>query len=308
MSLKASIICPICGEEIFSDYTACPYCGTTLVDIEYGIPPQVEEKEKPKANTICRKCGAELPEGSVFCGKCGTPVKRVCPKCQTELNDEQEYCPSCGAKYSELSENDRKAKTRKVEISGISIPKLDIKNNKLFKRIVAGIAAFVVILFVGMSYRTSKYKSDMENVSNLMLNSAANAEEAANLIRAVWYNTIYEKSDSKTDKYTKETKYSFYDDFNDSLNNLFSDPTFRGSITLIEIDQAGINKEMKSLKNPPKKYEDAYEDLKELYDNYYNLAELATNPTGSLKSFTEDFNEYDNAFIKSYDRMQSHFE
>ena len=54
-----------------------------------------------------------------------------------------------------------------------------------------------------------------------MLNGASQAESAGGLIHDVWYNTIYDKYDSTTYKYTNgET------DFNDSLKNLFSDKDF----------------------------------------------------------------------------------
>lgn len=35
-----------------------------------------------------------------------------------------------------------------------------------------------------------------------MLDGAAKAENAGNLIKSVWYNAIYEERDTETDKYT----------------------------------------------------------------------------------------------------------
>lgn len=37
-----------------------------------------------------------------------------------------------------------------------------------------------------------------------MLDGAAKAENAGNIIKSVWYNVIYQESDSKTDKSSKE--------------------------------------------------------------------------------------------------------
>lgn len=42
----------------------------------------------------------------------------------------------------------------------------------------------------------------MKYVSYTMLDGAAKAENAGNLIKSVWYNAIYEERDTETDKYT----------------------------------------------------------------------------------------------------------
>ena len=44
------------------------------------------------------------------------------------------------------------------------------------------------------------YELDMSIVRLSMLASAAEAEDAGNLIKSVWYNAIYEESDFETDK------------------------------------------------------------------------------------------------------------
>ena len=65
---------------------------------------------------------------------------------------------------------------------------------------------------------------------------------------------------------------------------------------------------MKNLKNPPEGYEDAYDDLKSLYDWYTKLTELAVNPSGNLTSYTSDYNEADQGFMNAYKTMQMHFD
>ena len=52
------------------------------------------------------------------------------------------------------------------------------------------------------------YGENLERVTYLMLDGAADAETCGNLIKNVWYNAIYEVSDSKTDKYTRP-RYHF---------------------------------------------------------------------------------------------------
>lgn len=61
---------------------------------------------------------------------------------------------------------------------------------------------------------------------------------------------------------------------------------------------------MKVLKNPPKKYEEAYSVLKTFYDNYVKLTNSVVNPTGSLKTFSEEFNQYDTDTVNAFENMK----
>ena len=100
-----------------------------------------------------------------------------------------------------------------------------------------------------------------------MLDGVAKAENAGNLIKSVWYNAIYEERNSET-------------------------------------DQSEVTNLMKQLKEPPKKYEEAYSVLKVYYDNYLKMTKIVTSPTGSLNTFSEDFNTYDNNTVDSYEKMK----
>ena len=93
-------------------------------------------------------------------------------------------------------------------------------------------------------------------------------------------------------------------DFNDALGNLFSDEEFKNVISGIKSNQNEVTELMKLLKNPPKEYEEAYLALKAYYDDYLILTKMVISPTGSLSSFSEDFNNADNASVKSYENMK----
>ena len=143
----------------------------------------------------------------------------------------------------------------------------------------------------------------METVSFTMLDGAAKAENAGNLIKSVWYNAIYEERNGETDKYTMKNG-KFVDDFNDALSELFTDENFSNSISEIVTNQSEVANLMKQLKEPPKKYEEAYSVLKIYYDNYLKMTKIVINPTGSLNTFSEDFNTYDNNTVDSYEKMK----
>ena len=140
-----------------------------------------------------------------------------------------------------------------------------------------------------------------------MLYGASDAESAGNLIKKVWHNAIYEERDTETDKYTKPKGY-FSGDFNDALALLFSDTSFSVKIQDIKINQASVKNMMKDLQNPPDEYESAYDSLKDLYDAYLDLTNLAINPTGSLQSFSNSFNDADSKLLKCYNAMEIYAE
>jgi hypothetical protein len=150
---------------------------------------------------------------------------------------------------------------------------------------------------------SAQYEDDLEVASYTMLLGAIEAEEAGNLIKKVWYHSIYEERDSETDKFTRPNGY-FLDDFNDALSNLFVDSGFRSTVASIESNQETVAGLMKRLKNPPEEHEESYEALKELYDAYTALTNLATNPTGSLTTFSENFNRADSEVANCYDAME----
>ena len=147
------------------------------------------------------------------------------------------------------------------------------------------------------------YYSDMEYVSYTRIDGAAKAETAGNLIRSVWANAIYKERDNETDRYTMKNG-RFVDDFNDALDNLFADENFIADISEIETNQFEVTDLMKKLKNPPQKYEEAYAVLNVYYSNYLKMTKAVVTPTGSLNTFSEEFNTYDNDTVDSYERMR----
>lgn len=267
----ALINCRNCGKEISDKALICPGCGF-----------QFEEKtETNEANlTLCEECGEVIAEGSDACSKCGCPVSKEIVK---------------------------EAIPQKVELTSVNLP----INKKLAKKhkMLAAIVAIIIVLtsIVGIAVKGNKkkeYYNNLESATNLMLEGAADAENACNLIKSVWYNTIYEEYDSKTDKYTRSNGYGFNDDFNDSLQALFSDQDFKDTITDIEVNQNSVARYMKDLQNPPEEYKEAYDAIKKLYDSYLELSNLAVNPTGSLQTFSNNFNSADSETLQNYEAMK----
>lgn len=241
----------------------------------------------------CPNCGQTISDKAIFCPHCKhrnadvSAIDAVCPECGTQFTSEQSFCPACGCPKS--MNTPEKKRHKGIIITAIILPIVII---------IGFLGAFAID-----KGKAAVYYDHLETVTYKMLDGAANAESAGNLIKSVWYNAIYEKRDAATDKYTlKDGK--FVDDFNDALGNLFSDEEFRESISAIQSNQDEVVKLLKQLKNPPKKYEEAYAALKTYYDNYLALTKMVINPTGSLQSFSDEFNDADAATVHSYEKMK----
>lgn len=207
----------------------------------------------------------------------------TCPKCGETISEKATVCPRCNSAVKQ------KQKKHKGAIISIIV----------FALIVISALGICIL----QKAKELKYYSNMETVSFTMLNGATKAEDAGNLIKSVWYNAIFEERNSETDKYTMKNG-KFVDDFNDALSELFADENFSNSISEIVTNQSDVANLMKQLKEPPKKYEEAYSVLKVYYDNYLKMTKIVINPTGSLNTFSEDFNTYDNNTVDSYEKMK----
>lgn len=207
-------------------------------------------------------------------------------------------------------------KKEEVKEIVIKFKKPDLKDKKIKKIIIGAVAAIVVLfgIIIGSSTMSkNNYKDNLSEAISLMYQGAYAAEQAGGLIHDVWYNTIYEKADPETNYYTLKSSYRekyknstyvsdyyFNDDFNDSLRNLFSDATFQLKIRTIESYQDDVADLMKKLIDVPDGMEAAYSAIEDLYDQFQGLTRCATDPQGSLTSYTSEFNKYDNGFVDAY--------
>lgn len=273
----AMTTCPNCGEQISDKAKKCVHCGTVLI---------------PEEKKYCSDCGAELEEGMKVCPKCGCPIENAV---------EMETAP------------------QQVEVTGVKITK---KSKKMIVIAVITVIAAATIAAIGVQMhkknvaakvaaeaqkQSEEYGTNLNMAAYSILSGASDAETCGNLIKQVWYNSIYEQSDSKTDKYTKPNGY-YVSDFNDALKNLFLDSSFNDQIEDINDNKDTVNSLMKKLKNPPEEYKDAYESISKLYDAYLSLTNLATDPTGNLQTYSQNFNDADNETLNCYNALKMYLE
>ena len=256
----------------------------------------------------CPNCNEDISDKSIKCVHCGEIINKetkiVCPECGNEVKKNHKTCSNCGCPIE-----------KNITPQQVEVTKVKIMNNLSKRKIIIGVIVILVIISIifgisSLSKKNSieKYQDNLNNITLEMLNGAAEAENCGNLIKKVWYNTIYEESDWETNKYTQNSYGYFNDDFNDSLKALFSDPSFIEKLDSIEENQENVKDLMKDMKNPPEEFEEAYDDLKEYYDNYLTLTNLVINPSGSLTTFSNNFNDADSNTVNSYEKMKTYIE
>lgn len=245
----------------------------------------------------CPNCGKEISDKAEQCPQCGYEFVKnnktgICAECGAEIGCGNTECQNCGCPVSKIiTVKHKKSKAKSIVIISIILA------------VIVGIGCIFV-----SQIRKAQYGEYLSLATATMLQSSISTEKAGNLINSVWYNTIYEKDDSETDKYTKTNKGKFNEDFNTSLSVLFDDENFKSSISEISNDQLKVTELMKSLKNPPNNYNDAYSGIKALYDSYVKFTNLAINPTGSYNSYSEEFSNLDKDILNKYNAIKIYIE
>lgn len=59
-----------------------------------------------------------------------------------------------------------------------------------------------------------------------------------------------------------------------------------------------------ALQNPTDEFKKCYEAMEDMYDVYLEFYSIAKNPSGSLITYTQSFNEKDTEFMNSYNKYK----
>lgn len=282
----ALVKCPQCSVDVSDKASSCPNCGYQL---------KAESMISQKA-LICEDCGKEIPENVATCPNCGCPIPQ---RAEEEM-------------------------PQKVMIAGVnSTVKTSAKKLVI---ILLVIAVVLVGVFLAVNKiqaqkaaeeaqkaaeeaqlleeeRKAKYTETFINAAAVIAVGTSLAEEAGSLTRDVWYNAIYKKLDSRTDKFTNkiESIYRNWNDYNKALQLLFSDKDFAETLDKIKTTQDDARQCIKDLSNPPDGMEDAYDAMKAYYDAFIAFTNTVLDPTGSLLTYSGNFNSQRSAVINAQD-------
>lgn len=237
---------------------------------------------------FCVNCGKELLDNVKFCDSCGTAVtteektvdKEILQTTSTVEDTGTENSADSNIKESEFLETETIVKPKKKFVFSKKI--LAIAGAALVLLIIAGVA-------IGNAVSLNKYEEKLETAYDTITRGAETAEEYSTLQSKVWSNCIHERASVETDKYTKNKNGWFYSDFNDALTSFYEGESFNYS--MVNLNVTSVNLQMAELKDCPKKFEDEYKALKELYVAYSDITDLVVgNTSHSCNSFTEALN------------------
>ena len=214
-----------------------------------------------------------------------------CPDCQKEVSKNARVCPHCGCPIS----------------SKVIPPKKHILIIVIVAILIITLGALISIVLINRKNQAEikNYQKRLQSTTNLINESVTLTQKCGDLTLKVWSNAINKTNDDATDPYTLDSqieegatfeevweyigKDHFYD-FNTALSNLYSDTNFSKDVKQIQTTQKQIEEEIKQLANPPEKYKQAYESAKEYYDAYLDLTILVTDTSGSLQTWSSNYN------------------
>ena len=206
------------------------------------------------------------------------------------------------------------------------------------KKALAGAVASIMILTIGGCGGTNNsqklsYMNDVEEFTSLALSSAVEAETLSGLVYDVWDDAIRENFAANTMMYTITLKeYSWeelwdskerqpvapftaeevgtisithregWNDFNKALSLLFADPFTIETISEIESARETAVSMYLQIEKVPDGLEKTEEYTRGLFESLDILMELATNPSGSLNSYSEKRRDTIDEFMR-YHRL-----
>lgn len=213
-----------------------------------------------------------------------------CPECGKEISDAATACPHCG--------------------HPVQNPPPVLRQSKRPLIIAVCILTLVAVvgIFVGIRQKQASdraaYIASLNELRTQTIRGGSIAEKMCNLTKSVWYNTIHEKKNKGTDKYTR-TGGEFHDDFNTSLSLLYSDDDIKTVVSGLRSSRDIVDGIMADLQNPPPGFSACYDAADLLYDAYCGLVDLAISPSGNYNSYSENFGKYDDDLLKYYNKLEA---
>ncbi len=107
----------------------------------------------------------------------------------------------------------------------------------------------------------------------------------------VWYNWINEIKDEETDKYTHSDSKStqWHKHINDVMDALYADDDFSKQIENANKETKQLQNLIAKINNPPKKYDEAYQQFRKTYNIYIDFYKQAIDPEGT---YDENYDKY----------------
>ncbi len=242
----------------------------------------------------CEKCQnyiSEYAEKCIYCSeKIDNEDSTECPECGIKIKEDMAHCFNCGYPL-------QMKKTKK-------------KNFKKIFIIFLSILISIYIAFTALNHFDNKqnqyveyYQSFNQATEEIDKNGPV-VYECYSLLISVWNNAIWQKKDVKTDQYVMPNG-EFVIDFNEALDNLYSDETFSEKIASIIEMQRKLRVLREKLNNPPIEEREKNETLLALIDKEIEISMLIINPSGTYNDVSKEFNELFIEMEELYEKLVS---
>lgn len=169
------------------------------------------------------------------------------------------------------------------------------------------VLATLILLNIQKKQAEQEYNALLTNLASNMKKCEEVTEYHSSYISTIWYNAIFKKRDSLTDKYTfPEDEYGYgvkmWTDFQTAINNYLLEnvEAFEELENQRQNIENDLNK-LQSLKNDNSK--ESLEVITSMYGNLTNLISLSTSPTGNYTEYGEKYNKYKEAFDSEYNKL-----
>lgn len=161
------------------------------------------------------------------------------------------------------------------------------------------VSVIIIMVFSTTAISKHQYKQDLLEISDLMEDSMIDAELMVDEYATVWEDTI------DSGDFGNEVNGEIVYDFNDAILNQYVYFTENGQIDEMRKNQDKVKDRMKDLKNPPAKYEKAYDHMVNMYASFKLYTGLGMEPDGSLQSYNEKSQEAYDDFEGELDKVEA---
>jgi hypothetical protein len=236
-----------------------------------------------------------------------------CPECAKEISDKSTVCIHCGYPLDTMqSVTEQHPPARQPINLDADQP---ISSGRAFnRRMWFAVFGIVLVLLVGGGVGWNVYVAQQAKLSQEayqngghelltdMLDTMVLAEKMANLNINVWHDAIYREDTPATEKYVWQSGYGHVD-FETALLNLALDPDIQKQRTAITDGKTSAQAAMKTLV-PTTDQTATQQKLLELYALFEEFTSLATEPTGSYNTYTEQVATTKASFLRLFNELK----
>lgn len=150
-------------------------------------------------------------------------------------------------------------------------------------------------LFASCSNEKNQFDEDLQVAYQKMVRTFKTSTHVCSQTSNTWRTAIY-------DNKTPSGKYC--NDFNKALEELFGNYAMWGALDSIISFKDAMQAATSKLNDPPSNRKDCYDDFVEIVSEVSSLSRMATDPSGSLRSYYDQVNETEENISKKLDQFK----